>query len=614
MNAALIPACPEFTEVDASALEEARIRALEELNLIDTPESESFDRITRMVGRMLDSPVAAVSLTDRTRQWFKSYVGTAGREIPRVGAPCAEVTRSKDVLHIPDMLESAQFADCILARSGIRFYAGAPLTTRQGHTLGALCVLDKKPRTLSPQQLQSLQDFAAMVMSQIELQHEFGRTEPSSGLPNRHQLYDDLESQKRNNSEGGRTLLLIELADSRSLDDALVALGASMLDALIRTAAGLIHTILGRKDNVYHVGTASLAVLIDDEDQSWTSLVEAIAAQLKQPLLATGIPVTLTAAYGVSPFRLGDLAPQDLLRTAMSAARDARQLELPYAVYSSNHDAAYRRRFSVLRHFGESLAQGTGFHMLYQPRLDLLAGTCRSAEALLRWSHPKLGSVSPGEFVPLAEQTALARPMTRWVLSHAFRQLKQWDDQGLTARLSVNVSARNLEEDDFAVAVGEALVQHSVQPAQVELEFTESALIRRRARVLAQLKEIRGLGVELAIDDFGTGYSSFSYLHELPATIVKLDQSFMRSLADSPRDQVLVQSLITMAHGIGYRVVAEGVEEESVLNFLRTAGCDEIQGYFFARPLAPDQCAVYFAENGMSAAASHLGVPTPKKP
>ena len=200
-------------------VERERLRVLEDLGLIDTAESESFDRITRMASQMFGAPVTAVSLTDRSRQWFKSSVGTQGREIPREGAPCAEVTRTQAFLYVPNMLDDPRFEDCLLARSGVRFYAGAPLTTRGGYTLGAMCILDSTPRTLSPEQRQSLEDFAAMVMAQVELQHDFGRIEPSSGLPNRHQLYDAIEDQTRQTPGDQRTLIVIELADLRAVGE-----------------------------------------------------------------------------------------------------------------------------------------------------------------------------------------------------------------------------------------------------------------------------------------------------------------------------------------------------------------------------------------------------------
>ncbi len=573
--------------------EQLRIHALEELDLLDTPESEGFDRITRMASQLFGAPVAAVSFTDRTRQWFKSHVGTAGREIPRVGAPCAEVTRSGQILHIPDMLQNEQFSDCPLAQTGIRFYAGAPLTTRTGHTLGAMCVLDNKPRTLTDGQLRSLEDFAAMVMAQIELQHEGGRIEPSSGLPNRHQMYDDIEDATREHPGSARSLLLIELVDLSNISNAVSVLGASYLDEVNRTAARVMQAALHhRNSGFYHVGVASFALLLED-GEGWQSLVETLTPHLAMLIPSNGVPINLEPVYGVSDFRLGEITPQDILRTAVSAVTRARAAELPWAGYSPDHDKADSRRFHLLGSLREALPLGDQFHLVYQPRLDLRSGCCLSAEALLRWSHPTLGSVSPGEFIPLVEQTSLTRSMTQWVLNEALRQSRAWRDSGLVVSLSVNISARNLEEPDFAYLLAGALIRHNVHPSEIELEFTESALIRHHARVLTQLTEIRSMGLTLAIDDFGTGYSSFSYLHRLPATVIKIDQSFMRTLSGNLKEQTLVRSMISMAHDLGYRVVAEGVETAPVLDFLAGCDCDEIQGYFIARPLSAADCQAF---------------------
>ena len=568
--------------------EQLRQYALEELGLIDTDESEDFDRITRMAGRLFDAPIAAVSLTDRSRQWFKSHVGTAGREIPRCGAPCAEVTRSQKVLNIPNLLEDERFADCLLARTGIRFYAGTPLTTRNGYTLGAMCVLDTKPREISAEEIRSLEDFAAMVMVQIEFQREAGRIDASSGLPNRHQLYDDMEDQKRRTPGASRVLLLVELADLRHVNDAVSVVGASYLDALIKSSAAAVREALGGNRLLYQVGFASIALLIDEQQMPLAEVARTLIARLKVPMLTNGIPVVLSTVLGASPFELGAVTPQNALRTAISAARQARQLETEFEVYSMESDAVHRRRFHIISQVRGSLEREDHLSLVYQPRLDLRTGVCRGAEALLRWNHPELGRVSPGEFIPLVEQTALARPVTQWVLSRAFQQIQTWRAKGLRVKLSINVSARNLEDDDFADLLAKALLWHDIQPDEIELEFTESAMIRFQSRVLAQLEVIRKMGVELAIDDFGTGYSSFAYLRQLPAQTVKLDQSFMLTLVSNAKDQAMVRSMIAMAQDMGYRVVGEGVETQEVLDLLQSYGCDEAQGYWIAKPLTAE--------------------------
>jgi EAL domain-containing protein (putative c-di-GMP-specific phosphodiesterase class I) len=289
---------------------------------------------------------------------------------------------------------------------------------------------------------------------------------------------------------------------------------------------------------------------------------------------------------GIAPFRLGETPALDVLRKAYGAALDTRDAELGVELHSPLKDKEHQRRFSLLIGIRKALAAREQLSLVYQPRIDVKTGSCVSAEALLRWHHPVLGSISPSEFIPLVEQTALDRPVTDFVLETALAQAAAWKSEGFEFGISINVFAANLEEEDFAWRLREALDRHGVSPSMVELEFTEGALIRRRARVLEQLIDIRAVGVTCAIDDFGTGYSSFAYLQNIPADVIKIDRSFMGGL-ERERDQTLVRVMITMSHELNYRVVAEGVETQEAYEFLAKSGCDEIQGYLISRPLSP---------------------------
>jgi EAL domain-containing protein (putative c-di-GMP-specific phosphodiesterase class I) len=203
---------------------------------------------------------------------------------------------------------------------------------------------------------------------------------------------------------------------------------------------------------------------------------------------------------------------------------------------------------------------------------------------LLRWRHPELGAISPGEFVPVIENSALAWPMTQWVLATACEQLGSWQKQGITMKLSINVAASNLKED----IVGEVLSRLSINdlPCRaIEIELTETSLMQNSAQTLSKLDQLVEHGVSLAVDDFGTGYSSLSYLQRLPVSIVKIDRSFIMAMSDGRREQTLVHSMIKLSHELGYRVVAEGIELPEAADLLRAMGCDEGQGYWFARPL-----------------------------
>lgn len=573
--------------------ETERLHALRQLNLLDTPPSESFDRVTRMASRVFGLPIAAVSLTDSDRQWFKSRVGVDHCSLPRHQAPCAEVADRSRLLIIPDLLAHECYSDSPLARSGVRYYAGAPLMTRQGYTLGAMCVLGTEPRETTAEEERTLADLAGMVMAQIELQHAMGHVDPVSGLPNRAQFLDDLSDLARDRPAGERRfLVLADFATVEQLDEVVRVMGPAYIDSLAREGARMIGEAIGTTRKLYHVSATQMAFLSRPgvEQASYMPLLRHMLDLIRRDV---GSRFVTTTAVGVVPFVLGEAAGDDILRQAYSAAQDARRLQAPVSLYSSELDQGHQRRFTLLNDFGEALAAGDQLRLVFQPRVDVRSRACVGAEALLRWRHPVLGDISPAEFIPLVERTALARQTTEWVLGESIAQAARWRASGMTLKLSVNVSAANLEEDDFLDRLQAKLTAHALPPSCIELELTESAMMGDSTKATALMSRIADIGVDLAIDDFGTGYSSLSYLQQLPARVLKIDRSFMHGLATQDRERVLVRTMIELAHKFDYRVVAEGVETADVLDVLEQSGCDEVQGYLFATPLSPSDFAAW---------------------
>ena len=570
--------------VDAEQ-EEARLRALRDLGLLNTPPSEAFDRITRTASQLFHVPISAVSLTDEDRQWFKSRVGVEAQQIPRDKAPCAQVTSYQDVVVVPDLLNDDTYKDSPLASAGVRFYAGAPLVTREGFGLGSMCVLGPKPRNITSEELTALKDLAAIVMAQIELEHSFGRMDPVSDLPNRKQLTEDLDDLAREHAQEERVAVLVSLTDARDLADARRVLGPAYVDDLVKFGRSALQSLFDVLP-IYHVGSTDLLFLLPALDEG--ALQETLAdiqLGLAASVDSSGIPVMANTVIGIAPFRIGETAPVDVLRTAYGAALDARDTGLKIGKHSVAKDERHRHRFALLSGMREALTAPDQLRLVYQPRVDIATGACVSAEALLRWNHPSLGAILPGEFIPLVERTAMIGPLTDWVIEAALTQLDIWRSRGLDLQVSVNVSVANLEEEDFADRLRAALDRHDLPAKALEIEFTESALIHNRARVLRHLARIKARGVTCAIDDFGAGYSSFSYLQDIPADVIKIDRSFVPRSDWMARDRTVLKAMVTMAHELNYRVVAEGVETQEALDRVIEAGCDEVQGYFLARPL-----------------------------
>ncbi len=572
---------------DQSKREAARLDALRSLDLLDTPPSEAFDRITRMAAHLFKLPIAAVSLTDSDRQWFKSRVGVEHDSIPRLKAPCAAVAENGAVLVVPDLLEDDGFRDSLLAGSGVRFYAGAPLTTREGYCLGAMCVLGTEPRAITPPERDALRDLAAMVMAQIELRHALGRIDPQSGLPNRNQFIDDLLDLQADRPRGeARVAAMLKLASPEQLSDALRAMGSAYLDEILGDAVRAVREAVGTRMKAYHVGSTDFAVIACPG-----TALEEFRANLAQWLVRRRVESNLryvtTCSIGVAPFAVGEHNCHDVLRNLHSAAHDACAAGGGVRVFSGEQDALYQRRFWLINEFGEALASADQLRLVFQPKVDLDTGACVGAEALLRWNHPHFGEVAPAEFIPIIERTAMARAATAWVLEAAMRQLAAWQADGLQLRVAVNLAAVNLLETDFCERVQEGLARHGLQAASLGLEITESGLMTNLELAHATLARLAAAGVQLAIDDFGTGYSSLAYLQSLPANLVKIDRSFMQGIEHDGRRRALVATMVKLSHDLGHRVVAEGVETAEVAQVLRELACDQAQGYFYARPLAP---------------------------
>lgn len=580
--------------------EQNRLLALRQLNLLDTPPSESFDRITRMASQLFGVPIAAVSLTDSDRQWFKSRVGIDHWEIPRFKACCGEVADTSEILYLPDLLESPFYRDSGLANSGIRFYAGAPLLTREGYALGSMCILDTEPRQVSSDQLALLQDLAAMVMSQIELQHAYGRVDPLTGLPNRSQLAEDLVDLSRNQAGETAYAVFTELVDVAGMLSLQRVMGPTYLDELSRAASQSLTASMAPGSYLYHVGQCQYVHLLTNTTEPEVILQ---ATWLREVMLALtpreAAAVMVRPAIGIAPFELGRDSTADVLRMAHSACHDARSTESGAGVFSRERDLTMQRQFRLLADFQRALDEPGQLHLHYQPRVDLASGRCVGAEALIRWAHPELGPISPGEFIPVIEQTRFARPLTRWVLDTALDQAADWHAQGLKLRISVNVSGANLQEDDFASRLLDGMEDLSLPGTAIELELTESALVGKGATASRQLAAISAAGVEIAIDDFGTGYSSLAYLQSIPAQVVKVDRSFVSHIDQDWRSLRLIKSMISMAHELGYRVVAEGVETAESLQTLTSLGCDEAQGYLLARPLAVEAFEAWLDQRGL---------------
>ncbi|MFN9585413.1 MAG: putative bifunctional diguanylate cyclase/phosphodiesterase, partial [Pseudomonadaceae bacterium] len=316
---------------------------------------------------------------------------------------------------------------------------------------------------------------------------------------------------------------------------------------------------------------------------------------LLKPLRIGTLDVALDCRIGIAAYPADGDTPDDLLRRARIAMQDAAQQPGRLQLYQQGRDAAQQRQIRLIRDLRHAAAQGQ-LLLHYQPKLDIREGRVRQAEALLRWQHPQLGMVSPGEFIPLAERTGSIQLLTAWVIEEAMRQLQEWDGRGVWVQLSLNISTEDLLDADLPARVGALLAHYRVAPEQLIFEITESGVMLDPERALQVLHGLRGCGIGLSVDDFGTGYSSLAQLKRMPVQELKIDQSFVRELDDHSEDSVIVRSTIEMSHSLGLKVVAEGVELAPSLSLLQRWPCDTAQGSLISRPLAAAAFEAWLAQ------------------
>jgi EAL domain-containing protein (putative c-di-GMP-specific phosphodiesterase class I)/GGDEF domain-containing protein len=583
---------------DSLQYEDDRLNALHALELLDSAPAEEFDRLCELVASSFNVPTALISLVDRDRQWFKARVGFDLPQMPVEDAFCAHTIQAVDGrMEINDARCDAHFSHNPLVVSApyVRFYAGSTLVTEGGYAVGSLCILDSQPRELSAAERKRLDDFAAQVMRLIALRQHLRRRDPVSGLPNRQQFQADVAQLAELRPGELRLLVLVDPLETQWNDQLVLAQGMWPFETFLRCLALRLCDALSERAKVYHVDTRRFAFLLP-ADCDYPPLLDALIAQLRTPVQADRIPIDPPVKAGVVPFVLTPGEVRDLLRKGLVAVDQAALSPRHWGLYERPQDQAFQRIFQLVRQLPEALERGD-FSLAFQPRLALPDRTLCSAEALLRWTHPQLGPIAPGDFIPAIEKTALIHSVTRWVIRTAIAQLARWDSD-YQGRLSLNLSPRDFDEGDLVALLRETCQRQGVDPRRLEVEITEGEWLRRNPEAIAQLHDLRALGLNIAIDDFGSGYSNFAYLYELPVTSVKLDRSLIHDLPSDPRKQEVVRALLALIGKLGYRSVAEGIETEDVLTFLQDVGCDEVQGYLLARPMALPAFEAWYAKQG----------------
>jgi diguanylate cyclase (GGDEF)-like protein/PAS domain S-box-containing protein len=433
-------------------------------------------------------------------------------------------------------------------------------------------------------------DITSIKHSERELAH-LAHYDALTGLPNR-LLFTDRAEQAQTHARRNKqnlALLLIDLDHFKHIND---SLGHNVGDEVLKAVSVRLAQLMEKGVTLARLGGDEFAVLIENPQQAMQAaeLAQGVLDGLREPFLIDAQSLFLTASIGISIFPNDALSAEQLLRNADAALFQAKsQGRESYALYTEELTAHAQRRVELTSELRRAIVKNE-LCLFYQPIHNLHTRRIEGVEALVRWLHPQRGMVSPGEFIPIAEQSGLIADIDNWVLTEACRQMRQWLEDGIRLSfVAVNVSSRLFGRGDLDRRVAQVLTETGLASQYLELEVTESAVMDDPEQAIEQMHRLRDLGLKLSIDDFGTGYSSLLRLKRMPVQKLKIDQGFVAGLPDDEDDIAIVRAIIALAQAMGMRVLAEGIEQAEQAHFLLKNQCELGQGYWFARPMPAEQ-------------------------
>lgn len=591
-----------YLQAELPANEADRLKALYKLEILDTAPEPRFDRLTELAADVLNVPIALISLVDENRQWFKSSCGLAATETPREQAFCAHALLCDELLLVEDTLTDERFRHnpLVTGEPFVRFYAGAVLHSPEGLPLGTLCIIDNKPRVFSTREKRQLIAFAKLVQAEMNqditdaqsrMQSQLSaHLDPMTGFFNYAEFCDRCEATFSQSDKSGRdALLFISLPQ---LDFIYRVHGLETYQSVIGPVAQiLVRTFQSEKTLYGRQLREGLLVFIKGCQQPLEELAgraqQALKRQLRLPSSVPDIAIRIGAA------KVANNIDQTTHHCKAAASSMAQEKGVGYSIFSDEDLSAESRASDIALRLLKAMEEDE-LSLHFQPKVSVNSRKLLGAEALLRWNDPQLGQVPPGEVVNAAITADLVTALDNWVLVAAIKQIAYWQSVGLElVPISINLGADSLAEPALPSRIQNLLTTYKVPAELLQIEVLETAILHDFDSILPIMEAVTQVGVQFALDDFGTEYSSLRYLQKLPISVVKIDRSFVIGLVANQEDAALAMGIISIAHDLGMKVIAEGVENREQYVVLRSFQCDGIQGNLFSAACGGDKMADY---------------------